>query len=68
HKAAKMAEIGLWAEMWGVTDIEPDTLAKLFIRPFASLQEALDAAIKQKGDKADILFLMDGSLTVPMLK
>ncbi|MGD9733803.1 MAG: nickel-dependent lactate racemase, partial [Desulfamplus sp.] len=41
HKAAKMAEIGLWAEMWGVTDIEPDTLAKLFIRPFASLQEAL---------------------------
>lgn len=68
HKAAKMAEIGLWAEMWGVTDIEPDTLAKLFMRPFASLQEALDAAIKQKGDKADILFLMDGSLTVPMLK
>ncbi|MBF0413825.1 MAG: nickel-dependent lactate racemase [Desulfamplus sp.] len=67
HKAAKMAEIGLWAEMWGVTDIEPDTLAKLFIRPFASLQEALDTAIKQKGDNADILFLMDGSLTVPML-
>ena len=23
HKAAKMAEIGLWAQMWGVTDIDP---------------------------------------------
>ncbi len=68
HKAAKMAEIGLWAEMWGVTDIEPETLAKLFIKPFGSLQDALDTAIKQKGDKADILFLMDGSLTVPMLQ
>ncbi|MBF0377450.1 MAG: nickel-dependent lactate racemase [Desulfamplus sp.] len=68
HKAAKMAEIGLWAEMWGVTDIEPDTLEKLFIKPFNSLQNALDAAIKQKGGNADILFLMDGSLTVPMVK
>ncbi|MBF0468916.1 MAG: nickel-dependent lactate racemase [Desulfamplus sp.] len=68
HKAAKMAEIGLWAQMWGVTDIEPDTLEKLFIRPFGSLQEALDKAIEKKGDKAEILFLMDGSLTVPMLK
>ncbi|MBF0234049.1 MAG: nickel-dependent lactate racemase [Desulfamplus sp.] len=67
HKAAKMAEIGLWAQMWGVTDIEPDTLTKLFIRPFGSLQEALDKAIEKKGDKAQILFLMDGSLTVPML-
>ncbi|MBF0259248.1 MAG: nickel-dependent lactate racemase [Desulfamplus sp.] len=67
HKAAKMAEIGLWAQMWGVTDIEPDTLAKLFIRPFGSLQEALDKAIEKKGNKAEILFLMDGSLTVPML-
>lgn len=68
HKAAKMAEIGLWAEMWGVTDIEPETLAKLFIKPFGSLQEALDTAIEQKGVNADILFLMDGSLTVPMLQ
>lgn len=68
HKAAKMAEIGLWAEMWGVTDIEPDTLEKLFIKPFASLQEALDKAIEQKGQDAEVLFLMDGSLTVPMLQ
>lgn len=67
HKAAKMAEIGLWAEMWGVTGIEPDTLSQLFIKPFSSLQNALDASVKAKGDHADVLFLMDGGLTVPML-
>ena len=66
HKAAKMAEIGIWAEMWAVTDVEPQVIEKLFIRPFPSLQEALDRAIEQKGDSAKILFLMDGGLTVPL--
>ena len=67
HKAAKMAEIGIWAEMWAVTDIEPETIEKLLIRPFTSLQEALDKALETKGDDAKILFLMDGGLTVPMV-
>ncbi|MFK5951756.1 MAG: nickel-dependent lactate racemase, partial [Desulfobacterium sp.] len=49
HKAAKMAEIGIWAEMWAVTDVEPEIIEKLLIRPFASLQEALDKAIEKKG-------------------
>lgn len=67
HKAAKMAEIGLWAEMWGVTDIPDDEIEKLFIKPFDNLQDALDKALEQKGKNADVMFLMDGSLTVPML-
>lgn len=68
HKAAKMAEIGLWAQMWGVTDIEPDVISKLFIRPFKDLQTAVDAALKEKGKNADVLFLMDGGLTVPLIQ
>ena len=67
HKAAKMAEIGIWAEMWAVTDIEPEIIEKLLIRPFGSLQEALDKAIETKGEDAKVLFLMDGGLTVPMV-
>ncbi len=67
HKAAKMAEIGIWAEMWAVTDVEPETIEKLLIRPFGSLQDALDTAIETKGDDAKVLFLMDGGLTVPMV-
>ncbi|SMC37173.1 Nickel-dependent lactate racemase [Desulfocicer vacuolatum DSM 3385] len=68
HKAAKMAEIGRWAEMWGVTDVPDEELSQLFIRPFDTLQEALDKALEQKGANADVMFLMDGSLTVPMLQ
>lgn len=67
HKAAKMAEIGLWAEMWGVTDVAPEIISKLFIRPFSSLQDAVDAALLKKGPDATVLFLMDGGLTVPMV-
>jgi lactate racemase len=66
HKAAKMAEIGLWAETWGVTDLDPTVLEGMFIRPFDSLQAALDAALEAKGADAKVLFLMDGGLTVPL--
>lgn len=68
HKAAKMAEIGLWAQMWGVTDVEPDVISKLFIKPFSDLQTAVDKALEEKGKDASVLFLMDGGLTVPMVK
>lgn len=68
HKAAKMAEIGLWAEMWGVTDVASEEISKLFIRPFGHLQDALDLALEKKGKEASVLFLMDGGLTVPMVQ
>ena len=67
HKAAKMAEIGLWAQMWGITDLPHDVLQKVFIRPFDSLQVAIDSALGLKGENAKILLMMDGSVTVPML-
>ena len=67
HKAAKMAEIGLWAETWGVTDLDPEVLESIFIKPFNSIQAALDSAIEQKGENAKVLFLLDGGLTVPLL-
>lgn len=67
HKAAKMAEIALWAEMWAVTDLPDSTLEAVFMRPFRDLQKALDEALAAKGKDAKVLFLMDGSITVPML-
>jgi nickel-dependent lactate racemase len=67
HKAAKMAEISRWAQMWAVTSLDADLLKSIFIRPCASLQEAIDAAIAEKGEEK-ILFLMNASLTVPKLR
>jgi nickel-dependent lactate racemase len=66
HKAAKMAEVGLWAQMWAVTDVAPEVISPLFITPFSDLQTALDQALALKGENASVLFLMDGGLTVPM--
>ncbi len=68
HKAAKMAEIGLWAQMWAVTDVDPQVISPLFITPFSDLQTALDRALEEKGNQASLLFLMDGGLTVPMVR
>jgi nickel-dependent lactate racemase len=68
HKAAKMAEIGLWAQTFGVTDLDAEMLEKIFIRPFTSLQEAVDAALAEKGADAKVLVLLDGSLTIPNVK
>jgi len=68
HKAAKMAEIGLWAQMWAVTDVAPEVISKLFITPFSNLQTAIDKALEEKGKEATVLFLMDGGLTVPLVR
>ena len=68
HKAAKMAEVGLWAQTWAVTDLEPQLLEKIFIRPFSSFQSALDEARKEKGKDAKVLVLLDGSLTIPYVE
>ena len=67
HKAAMLAKINLWAEIFGVTDLPDAILKSICIKPFHSLQAALNAAIKKKGRDAKVLFLLDGSLTVPTL-
>jgi nickel-dependent lactate racemase len=68
HKAAKLAEISLWAEMWAKTDLPPDVLQSVYMKPVDDLQTALEAALKKKGDEAKILFLLDGSITVPIVR
>ena len=67
HKAAKMAEIARWAQMWAVTSLDGKILESVFIRPFHTLQEAIDAAIAEKGEER-IMFLMNASLTVPKVR
>jgi len=68
HKAAKMAEIGTWAEMWAVTDLDDKDMRAIFMKPFHDLQEALDRALEKKGKDAAVIFLMDGSITVPTIE
>jgi lactate racemase len=68
HKAARLAQIAVRGEMWGVTGIPDEDLESAFIRPFGSVQAAVDAALRRKGPHAKVLFLLDGSVTVPRVR
>jgi len=69
HKAAKMAQIGIRAEMWAVTDLDKDTIKKAMLKPYSDLQKAIDDAIeliKSKDKEPRIVVMPFGSLTVPL--
>ena len=67
HKAGKMAEIGVKADMWAVTPLDPDLVRSAHMTPFSSVSDALREAIKIKGPQAKVIFLMDGGHVVPRL-
>ncbi|ADK80122.1 lactate racemase domain-containing protein [Sediminispirochaeta smaragdinae] len=65
HKAGKMAEVFLRGEVHAYTQLPDELLSSFFIIPEHDLQAAIDEALKTKGRDATILFLLDGSVTVP---
>jgi nickel-dependent lactate racemase len=65
HKAAKIAELALKAEIWAVTGLEGSVLEKAFMKPYRNVQKALDEALKVKGRNARVLVIPDAGLTVP---
>ena len=68
HKAAKIAELRQWADIYGVTSLPDQLLRSALITPFPSLPEALNQALNVKGNDAKVLFLLDGTMTVPSLE
>lgn len=68
HKAARIVEASLKGEIWAVTDLNEDITKKAFMKPYLSIQEAIDSALNKKGRDAKVLFLMDGSVTVPLVQ
>jgi len=70
HKAAKMAQIGIRAEMWAVTDLDDQTIKKAQLKPYSDIQSAIDDAvklIKEKGKQPRVIVMPSGSLTVPLI-
>lgn len=67
HKAGKMAEIGVKAQMWAVTPLDRNLIARAHMRPFGSVSEALAEAFRVKGPDARVIFIMDGGITIPRL-
>ncbi|MBP3224643.1 MAG: nickel-dependent lactate racemase [Campylobacter sp.] len=67
HKAGKMAEIGLWAQTWAVSDLSDDEMRAVHLKPYHDLQKAIDDALSEKGKDAKIVILPFGSMTVPKI-
>jgi len=70
HKAAKMAQVGIRAEMWMVSNLSDNIIEKAKLKPYKTIQNALDSAInfvKNKGKKPHIVIMPFGSLTIPQL-
>jgi len=65
HKAGKMAEINTWAQTWGVTELPEDEIKAVHIKPFDSVEAALEKAFELKGKDAKVTVLPLGSLSVP---
>jgi len=71
HKAAKMAQIGNWAKMWAVTDLEDKIVKKTLMKPYSSIQSAVDDAveiIKTMGKEPRVVVMPSGSLTIPLVQ
>ena len=64
HKAAKMAEISLWAQTWAVSELSDDEMRAVHLKPYHDLQKALDDALAQKG--ADAIRLKNGFGPMPV--
>jgi nickel-dependent lactate racemase len=68
HKAAKLAEIAMAAQMWCVSDLPDEQVRNVFMTPFPTVQAAVDAALEKKGKDATVTVLLEGSVTVPRLE
>ena len=67
HKAAKMAEIAVWADIWAVTDLDPELISSANITPVPSVEAAVKQALADKPD-ARVMILSDGSVTIPRVE
>ena len=72
HKAAAIAQIEERADIYLVSDL-PDELARTcFMQPFAHVQDALDAALKEQREKLGreprVLIMPHGGSTLPLMR
>ena len=67
HKAAKMAEVFKWANVEAYSSIDDEQLKSIFITPVHDLQKAIDDATAKYGPDCRVVFMPDGSVTVPVV-
>lgn len=65
HKAAAIAMVLEHADIYLVSELEPDFVRSIFLTPFGDAQSALDAALNKCGQHASVLVMPYGGSTLP---
>ena len=68
HKAAAVAQVMTRAKIYMVSDMDPDFVRSIFMTPFATVQEAYDAAAAELGADASVIVMPYGGSTLPKLQ
>ena len=68
HKAAAIATVLENADIYIVTDLEDSVVENIYMKPYASVKEALKAAFEKTGTNAKVIVMPSGGSTLPVLK
>ena len=66
HKAAAIGMVLEDADIYFVSEMDPDFVRSIFLTPFSTAQEAFDCAMKKYGDNATVLAMPYGGATLPI--
>lgn len=66
HKAAKIVQLVKRADIFVVSEIDPDLLDKGFIHGFSSFGKAVEKAVEMIGYDPEVLLIPDGAVSVPI--
>jgi nickel-dependent lactate racemase len=68
HKAASFAQVLEKTELFLVSEMAPDLVKKIFMRPFNNVQNAFDEALRKMGTNASVLIMPSGGSTLPKIR
>ena len=68
HKAAAIGMVLQRADIYLVSDMDPELVKRSFMKPYTSLQQAFDDATKKLGNNADVITMPYGGSVLPKLK
>jgi len=66
HKAAAIGMVQKKADVYLVSDMDADFVRSMFFKPFAAMQDALNSALRIKGNEASVLVMPYGGSTLPV--
>ena len=67
HKAAAIAMVLEKAQIFMVSDLDPELVSRIHLKPYPSLQVAVDSAIKELGEASKVLIMPAAGSTLPVI-